>query len=411
MFQTFTPKEYLQIDIANNFGFDKQEWDDRIGWFDQNEHQLHALVPQAEEPALFYAGILAWEAAKAGKPSGYPISLDATCSGIQILAALAGDRKAAELCNVVNSYEDTNDNKVRKIKRKDAYTSIYRDMVRKLGESAKIDRKLTKKAIMTALYGSTAQPKQVFGEGELLSTFYETMEERAPGAWNINETMLAIWDPTALTYEWVLPDNFHVVIKIMGSVTETVQFLNEPFDISYQVNMPIKNGRSLNANMTHSVDGMIVREMGWRCNYNPAKIQELVKLLDAGAAGRSTRRPQDKLVQTLWDHFQNSGFLSARILQLLDIDNIGLVNHVAIANLIHSLPKKPFETFSVHDRFSCLPNYGNDLRWQYNNLLALIAESNLLGFIVSQMVGRHIVVNKLDPHLAQDIRSTNYALS
>ncbi|MER9436658.1 hypothetical protein NKJ04_17345 [Mesorhizobium sp. M0618] len=400
MFQTFTPKEYLKIDIANNFGFDKQDWDDRISWFDQNEHQLHALVSQADEPALFYAGILAWEAVTAGRPTGYPISLDATCSGIQILSVLAGDRKAAEICNVV----DTG-------KREDAYVSVYQDMVDKLGESAKIDRKLTKKAIMTAFYGSTAQPKQVFGEGELLSTFYETMEERAPGAWNINETMLAIWDPTALTNEWVLPDNFHVVIKVMGSVTETVQFLNEPFDISYKANMPIKNGRSLNANMTHSVDGMIVREMGWRCNYKPEKIQELVKLLDAGAAGRSTRRPQDKLVQTLWGHFKDSGFLSARILQLLDIDNIGLVSHTHIENLIRSLPKKPFELISVHDCFRCLANYGNDLRWQYNNLLAEIAESDLLGFIVSQMVGHQIVVNKLDPSLAHDIRNANYALS
>lgn len=134
--QHFTGKQYLKIDIANNFGLDKAEWDDRIAWFDQNEQQLHSLVPQAEEPALFYAGILAWEAAKAGKPSGYPISLDATCSGIQILACLAGDRSAAEICNVV----DTG-------KREDAYTSIYQDMVNELGETARIDRKQTKKAI------------------------------------------------------------------------------------------------------------------------------------------------------------------------------------------------------------------------------------------------------------------------
>src|SRR5690606_33720476 len=112
----------------------------------------------------------------------------------------------------------------------DAYVSIYRDMVDQLGESAKIDRKLTKKAIMTSFYGSTAQPKNVFGEGELLQVFYDTMKENAPGAWEINETMLAIWDPTALENSWVLPDNFHVKVKIMGQVKENVHFLNEPFE-------------------------------------------------------------------------------------------------------------------------------------------------------------------------------------
>jgi hypothetical protein len=401
MFQEFTAHEYLKIDIANNFGFDKLEWEDRIAWFEMHEDQLHALVPKAEEPALFYAGILAWEAAKAGKPSGYPISLDATCSGIQILAALAGDRKAAQICNVV----DTG-------KREDAYVSIYKDMVNTLGDAAKIDRKLTKNAIMTHFYNSVAVPKMVFGEGQLLSIFYDTVRDNTPGASEITDTMLAIWDPNALVNEWVLPDNFHVVVKVMGQVTEPVQFMNEPFDISYNVNMPIKGGRSLGANMVHSIDGMMVREMQRRCNYNPAKIQELTRLLDAGAAGRSTHRYQDKLLISLVEHHRVSGFLSARVLDLLDIDNLGLITPALVYNLIHSLPKKPFEVISVHDCFRCLPSYGNDLRRQYNNLLALIAESELLGFIVAQIMNRPMfTINKLDPHLGRDIRHANYALS
>lgn len=400
MFQEFTGKEYLKIDIANNFGLDHLDWNDRLEWFDANEHQLHALVPQAEEPALFYAGILAWDDTKAGKPSGYPVSLDATCSGIQILAALACDRQAAEISNVVDTGH-----------RQDAYTSIYHIMMNQIGEEAKISRKLTKTAIMTSFYGSTAQPRNVFGDGELLALFYETMEAQAPGAWEINKTMLAIWDPTALEYQWVLPDNFHVKIKVMGRVKETVHFLNEPFDVEYHTNMPIKGGRSLGANMVHSIDGMVVREMQRRCNYDPKKIQELNRMLEAGVRGRNTHRPQDRLVMTLWERYQESGFLSARILQYLDMENLGLVNHVEIHNLINSLPKKPFEVISIHDCFRCLPNYGNDLRRQYNNLLAEIAESKLLGFIVSQMLGRVIQTNKMDPYLPQDIRNANYALS
>lgn len=399
-FQTFTGKEYLKIDIAGSFGLDKLTWDERLAWFDQNEHDLHNLMPKAEEPALFYAGILAWEAAKEGKPSGYPISLDATCSGIQILAALAGDRRAAEICNVV----DTGG-------RRDAYVSIYQDMTNTLGESAKIDRKLTKQAIMTAFYSSTAVPKRVFGEGELLAVFYDTLQQNAPGAWEINQTMLAIWDPDALENSWVLPDNFHVKIKVMGQVTEMVHFLNEPFEVSYHQNMPIEGGRSLGANMVHSIDGMVVREMQRRCNYDAAQIATLTNLITVGARGRNTHRVQDQLVQKLWQHYQDTGFLSARILDYLDMDNLGLVGQVEIAKLINTLPERPFELISIHDCFRCLPNYGNDLRRQYNTILAEIAESNLLGSIVSQICKRPIQASKLDPNLAQDIREANYALS
>jgi hypothetical protein len=400
MFQTFTGKEYLKIDIASSFGFDKANWDARIAWFDANEHQLHDLVSQAEEPALFYAGVLAWEKAKADKPSGYPISLDATCSGIQILAALACDRKAAEICNVV----DTG-------KREDAYVSIYQDMVNQLGGTAKIDRKLTKQAIMTAFYSSTAVPKRVFGEGDLLQVFYDTVEQNAPGAWEINKTMLAIWDEKALENSWVLPDNFHVRIKVMGEASETVHFLNEPFEVTYHVNKPIKGGRSLGANMVHSIDGMVVREMQWRCNYDPKHIAQLSTWALNKQFGRLVKRPQDEMVLTLWGHYQNSGFLSARILNYLDNLNLGLVEWRVIQELINSLPKKPFEVITIHDCFRVLPNYGNDLRRQYNNLLAEIAESSLLGYLVSQICRRPVTANKLDPSLANDIRQANYALS
>lgn len=135
-FQTFSGKDYLKIDIASNFGLDKASWDDRIYWFDTNQDHLEDLVQQAKEPALFYAGVKAWRDVLAGKPIGYMISLDATSSGLQLLAALTGDRAAASLCNVI----DTG-------KREDAYTNIYQVMLNKVDEESKIDRDKVKDAI------------------------------------------------------------------------------------------------------------------------------------------------------------------------------------------------------------------------------------------------------------------------
>ena len=61
--------------------------------------------------------------------------------------------------------------------------------------------------------------------------------------------------------------------------------------------------------------------------------------------------------------------------------------------------------------FRVLPNYGNDLRRQYNRLLAEVAQSDLLSFLVSQIVKRRITVSKIDPDLHVDILNANYSLS
>ena len=151
--QKFTAREYLQIDIANNFGnnLDKKTQNERLTWFQNNERNLIQLVDKAENPALFYAGIRALDAVDHGQPIGYPVSLDATSSGLQILAVLTGDTKAAQLCNVVSTG-----------KREDAYTGVYNRMLTQIGENSKIERADVKDAVMTALYGSKAVPKRVF---------------------------------------------------------------------------------------------------------------------------------------------------------------------------------------------------------------------------------------------------------
>ena len=403
--QRFTGKQYLMIDIANSFGLDKKTWDERLEWFKQHEDHLDEMLPQADDPAMYFAGVQAWDAVKHGLPIGYPVSLDATSSGLQILAALTGDRRAAQLCNVVSTGS-----------REDAYTNVFDIMVdrliNKLGQYAGgIKRDDCKRAIMTSLYGSVAVPKEVFGEGTQLDIFYEVMSEVAPAAWELNEAFLSIWNSDALSHDWVLPDNFHVHIKVMTQVKEVVQFMNEPYDTFHMVNQPTEEGRSLGANCIHSLDGMIVREITRRCDYSVDRMLEIMGFLDAVIIGDVLYDSDTYMVQTLWKHYQESGYLSARILDHLQAHNVNLVDRAVIWELIDSLPEKPFKVIAVHDCFRVLPNYGNDLREQYNRQLMLIAKSNLLQYLLSQIVGRQLSIGKLDPNLWQDIMDTDYALS
>lgn len=134
--QKFTPIQYLMIDVANNFGLDQQDWDDRLDWFKAHEHELEGIIKQAKEPALYFAGVQAYRAAQRGEAISYPISLDATSSGAQILSILIGCRQSASLCNVVDAG-----------KRMDLYTSHYQAMCAEAAMPVSISRKEAKQAI------------------------------------------------------------------------------------------------------------------------------------------------------------------------------------------------------------------------------------------------------------------------
>lgn len=400
----FTPKQYLMMDVANHFGLDKEDWSVRLAWFAKHVTHLEGMLPQAETPAQYFAAICAWRAVERGEPVGYAIALDATASGMQILACLTGDRKAAELCNVVNTGS-----------RKDAYTEVYKKMLAKVGQQGRITRAMVKDAVMTALYNSEAIPAKVFGKGPLLVKFYETMEEEAPAAWELNKHYKAIWDAHRLTYSWVLPDNFHVHCKVINHINSQVEFLGQHFDVITKVHAPTPEGRSLSANTTHSVDGMIVREIGRRCNYNPKTVDKVTNLMcDATLWNYPTEEPDDEqteLLLTLLARYKESGYLSARILDCIHYNNAHLVPVNAVMDMLNSLPVKPFEVFSIHDCFRCLANYGNDLRKQYALQLHLIAKSRMLSDILTQIMGHQVDIEPLDETLADDILLSNYALS
>lgn len=413
-FQRFTGKQYLQIDVANNFGLDKKSWDERLDWFAANEDKLESLLDQAEEPALYWAGVQAWRAVQRGEAIGYPVSLDATSSGLQILACLVGDSTAAQLCNVVDVGT-----------RMDAYTAIYEAMKELSGDDGSIDRKPVKRAVMTSLYGSKAVPREVFGEGSvMLNLFYTTMETLAPGAWELNQAFLGLWDDQATINSWVLPDNFHVHVKVMAPEKESFTFMGQEQQLTRMVNKAMPDGRSLGANVTHSIDAMIVREMTRRCGFDPLRIEYILRALDGidegmpldpqTSEGKALQRLRDQDTEkllTLWGHYLESGFLSARVLDYLHSDNVHLVDQAPIRELIASLPEKPFEVLSVHDCFRCLPHYGNDLREQYNLLLSHIARSDLLSFLLTQIRGVETKIGKIDPDLWRKVANANYALS
>ena len=198
----FSGIEYLCIDIANCYGLDKELFQDRIQWVKDNFHNLEELAddPDIEDKYLYIKSVQALRDVIAGKPTGHLISLDSTCSGLQILSALTCDPAGARITNL------TGENK-----RFDAYTEITNEqntVIEHYGFSGNtVSRKDSKQAVMTSLYGSEKTPKDIFGEeGPLLEAFYEACYQQAPGAFNLLSVMKQAWQPGALSHYWKLPD-------------------------------------------------------------------------------------------------------------------------------------------------------------------------------------------------------------
>lgn len=96
------------------------------------------------------------------------------------------------------------------------------------------------------------------------------------------------------------------------------------------------------------IDGLIVREMVRRCDYNP---KDVTRILSAMKDPIVEQKDNDhsEMVDKLWKLYKESGFLSARILQHLRADNLTLIDsYEPIRELIRSLPEKPFKVASVH---------------------------------------------------------------
>lgn len=394
MFEKLSPLEYLQCEVAckHDKKFEKETWADRIAHFKTLNLDDPKITKGASNPIGLKAAILGYKEAVAGNPTGYMISLDACSSGLQILSLLVSCPISFSLCG--GNAE----------KCVDSYTTIYEAM----NISGRLTRKAVKQAIMTSLYGSTATPEAVFGE--YIELFYSTMEQMAPGAWDLNQGLQDLWTMfTASDYSWVLPDNFHAYIETKKSELVPFSFLNTTYKMVKKIDGRPDFHKGLGPNVIHSVDGFIVREMFRRCSYDPKVIQRVKDAIFKGSTG--TTGKSAKMVQTLWNHYKETGFLSVRILDYLFDDTIGLVNYPTIKFMIDSLPKKPFQMVSVHDCFRCHPNYGNDLRQQYAIILADLNDSTLLASLCSQVAGKRVPVKKLGKLTRQTILDSNYCLA
>jgi hypothetical protein len=245
--QKINPMQYIAVAIANHYGLDKLSWDERINWVKTNMDNLENLVPSSPKTKYLYIkAVKALRDSQAGKPTGYIMDLDASCSGVQIMAVLGKCKTSASTCNLINTG-----------KREDTYTSVLSSI-----NGVNITRTQIKEAIVPMLYGSKAKPRELFGEGtKELKAFNQAVYKTIPILSSLKQLADECWNSNATVHRFTMPDGH--VVKLPTLITRGYSFNSgkNPVFYSHKEIGISSNSTPLLSAIVHATDAYVSRQM------------------------------------------------------------------------------------------------------------------------------------------------------
>ena len=188
--------DWLAIHVANTAGHDKLSFEDRIKWTEDNTPMIRAIADdpieyrklwtEADSPFCFLAACFEWTEFKRqgfGYMSSLPIAQDGTCSGLQHYFAMLRDSVGGSAVNLVPADKPQDIYRVvaeKVIEVLESYTPENVPMedyilAQEWLSSNLINRKITKRAVMTLPYGST-----LYTAKEYIRDYVEEVREKNP---------------------------------------------------------------------------------------------------------------------------------------------------------------------------------------------------------------------------------------
>ena len=341
--QYFSPLEYIKLDIANQFGLDKKQFEDRLDWVNTNEHQLESFENQASDKYRYIAAVMAYREVQAGKPTGHRVGFDACSSGPQIMSALLRDLTGAENTSLIGS------------KRNDLYQVVTETIKEYLPIDYPIEytRKDIKGVLMPFYYGSIMKPIELFGDNTIEhAAFMKVQAMVCPGAAYLLPILKNSWNAYANEHSWVLPDGFVARVKVT-QIKETIIEVDEldhlKFTHQYLINEGTEEGVANIANPIQSIDAFIVREMTRRCNYDRIQFQRVLALLKKRASKKHSNADEVNSIQKIWIDQKITSLVDLEGLKWKDIStfNSDYCNQL-IALVERCLNRPSFPVITVH---------------------------------------------------------------
>ena len=293
-FVTPESESWLAFQVATTFGLDKAPMAERLEWVREN-HDLITKVAtdpidnlpeweEVEEPWQFMAAcheyyhccILCDK-----QTTGLMVAVDATCSGLQILAGLAKDQSTASLVNVCPGDRPS-----------DAYKAVAEEAKKYLPAELHpwMTRKTTKRTVMTIPYNATRSSswgyirEALIEQGfepeksqvsEVVSAVYQSMDAIVPGPMRVMRWIKAhvgqYIRSGATEVEWTTPSGFVVNQQRNKRETERLKLqLLGTTQVTLSVGdgdpCPNRHKSSTAPNLIHSLDASILHETFQRFN-------------------------------------------------------------------------------------------------------------------------------------------------
>jgi DNA-directed RNA polymerase len=282
--------EWIKFQVATTFGLDKAPITERLDWVDNNESLITRVATDpignigdwegVEEPWLFLAACEEYYytcIVCTRQSTRLPIAVDATCSGVQILAGLARDASAARLVNVLPGDRP-----------QDAYREVAEVAIPNIPERLQphTDRKVTKRTVMTLPYNSKPHSnrkyiREAYDEKDecdppitkeeltqVVSAVRGAMREVLPGVMDVMEWIERevgiIIRGGADHLEWVTPSGFVVYQKLNKKEVETMKLqllgrcqISVATGDTDEVNLQ-KHKNTTSPNLIHSLDASLL---------------------------------------------------------------------------------------------------------------------------------------------------------
>lgn len=243
---THDAKEWLAFQVATSYGLDKATMRERQEWVQENLSLISRIaedpidtLPEweaAEEPWTFLAACDEYYhcvITGTRKTTNLPVAVDATCSGLQILAGLCRCAGTAKLVNVLPSD-----------KPQDAYKVIAEEAKPHVPEHLRpyMDRKTTKRTVMTVPYNAKPFSNRGYIREALkdkgievdkddltavVKAVRDAMNKIVPGPMRvmkwIEKEVAGCIDRGATSITWVTPSGFVVTQKLMKKNVKSIK--------------------------------------------------------------------------------------------------------------------------------------------------------------------------------------------
>ena len=239
-------ERWLRFQVATTYGLDKETLEERLSWTYRSEHEIELIATdpignlplweRAEEPWQFLAACDEFYHCVIKRDrisTGLPIAIDATCSGLQILAGLAKDKSTAELVNVLPSD-----------KPQDAYKVIAETSKPNIPLKLRPDwdRKCTKRTVMTISYNAKPFSNRGYIKEALKDKGVEIDKDE------LTQTVKAVRD----AMEEIFPGPMRVMRWIEKEVSNA--FKNEATELSWTTPSGFTVRQRLNKKSTKILD-------------------------------------------------------------------------------------------------------------------------------------------------------------